>query len=90
MDAKQREQAQSIRKRLVTAGTPLVFEQEKAKQFAHEQWQSSNPDREQIHRVVDERLDAFRKFAHLAADGIIELHQLLTPEQRQQITEDWQ
>ena len=88
-DLKQRAQAQAIRKRLVTAATPQILEQEKAKEFAYQQWDSANPDREQIHSVLDERVESFRKFAHLAADGIIELHQLLTPEQRAEVAEYW-
>jgi hypothetical protein len=88
-DLKQRAQAQAIRKRLVTAATPLIIEQEKAKELAYQQWDSPSPDREQIHQVVDERVDAFRKFLHLAADGVIELHQLLTPEQRAEVAEYW-
>jgi hypothetical protein len=88
-DLKQRSHAQGIRKRLVTAAIPLIHEQEKAKEFAYAQWDSSNPDKQQIHQVVDERVDSFRKFLHLAADGIVELHQLLTPEQRTEVSEYW-
>ena len=88
-DLKQRAQAQAIRKRLVVAGTPMIAEQEKAKQYAYEQWDSPSPDRAQIHVVVDERIDSLRKFVHLAADGVIELHQLLTPEQRAEVAEYW-
>ena len=88
-DLKQRGQAQTIRKRLVTAASPLIIEQEKAKEFAYQQWDSANPDREQIHRVADERIESFRKFVHLAVDGVIELHQLLTPEQRAEVAEYW-
>src|SRR5574339_604616 len=42
-DLKQRGQAQAIRKRLVTAAIPLIHEQEKAKEFAYQQWDSSSP-----------------------------------------------
>ena len=45
-DLKQRSQAQSIRKRIVTAAVPLIEEQEKAKQFAYQPWDSPSPDRE--------------------------------------------
>ncbi len=89
-DLKQRAQAQAIRKRVVTAGVPLIAEQEKAKRFFYQQWSTDTPDRERIHRVVDERVDAFRKVLHLATDGLIELHDLLTPEQRQQVAERYQ
>jgi periplasmic protein CpxP/Spy len=88
-DLKQRAQAQTIRKRIVTAVTPQILEQEKAKQFAIQQWDSNSPDKEQIHRVVDERVDGLRKVLHLAADGIIELHGILTPDQRAELSEEW-
>lgn len=88
-DLKQRAQAQAIRKRLVNEATPLILEQEKVKQFAYQQWDSASPDRARVHEVIEERVDAFRKFLHLAADGVIELHQLLTPEQRKELVEDW-
>ena len=88
-DLKQRAEAQAIRKRVVIISIPLIAEQEKAKQFFFEEWDAENPDREEIHKVVDERVDAFRKVLHVAADGLIELHSILTPDQRKEMVEDW-
>lgn len=85
----QRRGAQNIRARLVKEALPMLKEQEKAKQIFHEQWAAGRPDTEHLHRVVDDRLDAFRRVLHLAVDGAVELHQLLTPEQRQELAKEW-
>ncbi len=46
------------------------------------QWESANPDRARLHALVDQRIDAMRAFAHQAVDAGIEVHGVLTPEQR--------
>jgi Spy/CpxP family protein refolding chaperone len=51
-----------------------------------EAWKSPSPDRAGLHALVDERIEAFRAVAHEAVDAGIEVHDILTPEQREKIT----
>ena len=43
------------------------------------------PDAKKLHALVDERVDEMRALAHQAVDSAIELHGVLTPEQRAEI-----
>lgn len=85
----QRRAAQVIRVRLVAEALPMLEGQEKAKQLFKQQWASDRPDPDLLRRVVDERVDAFRRVLHLAVDGAVELHEILTPAQRQELAEEW-
>jgi periplasmic protein CpxP/Spy len=48
-------------------------------------WRSPTPDAAALHARVDERLDALRAMAHQAVDGALEVHQTLTPDQRERL-----
>jgi Spy/CpxP family protein refolding chaperone len=49
------------------------------------QWKSDKPDAAAIHAAIDKEFDAMRAAAHAAADQAIEIHAILTPEQREQV-----
>ena len=49
-------------------------------------WKSDAPDAASLHALVDQRMDAARKLAHQAVDAGIEVHGVLTPDQRAQLT----
>lgn len=68
------------------------FEASRAEhQDAHEQlrqlWLADRPDPQTVHSLVDERIDKARATAHKVADAIVKLHDILTPEQRQQLAD---
>lgn len=48
-------------------------------------WKADAVDRARLHAIVDERIDALRVFAHAAADGAADAHDVLTPEQRAKV-----
>jgi Spy/CpxP family protein refolding chaperone len=50
------------------------------------QWQSANPDRARLHAMVDQRFEAMKALAHEAVDAGVEVHDVLTPEQRAKVT----
>ncbi len=54
----------------------------------HAQWKSPKPDAEKIHSTIDARVDAVRSFLHFAADALIDTHQTLTPEQREEVLDE--
>jgi periplasmic protein CpxP/Spy len=51
-----------------------------------DEWKAASPDKARLHQLVDERVEAFRKVAHEAVDAGVEVHDVLTPEQRAKIT----
>ncbi len=50
------------------------------------QWQAEQPDASQVHAIVDGRADAMRKFADEVADAVLQVHGILTPDQRAIVT----
>ncbi|MFC1523919.1 Spy/CpxP family protein refolding chaperone [Thermodesulfobacteriota bacterium] len=42
-----------------------------------------SPDSAEVHSLVDQRLEQFGVFAHSLADSMLEVHKILTPEQRE-------
>lgn len=52
-----------------------------------ELWNSEEPDREQVQALVDRQVELFREGAQRRADAGLELHGILTPEQRNEVTQ---
>jgi protein CpxP len=52
---------------------------------AMEELAKDTPDKEQLHALVDERMDLWRGAMHNMVDEMVELHGVLTPQQREQI-----
>ena len=62
-----------------------------AKKATHEtlmaEWDAETPDSAKIHALIDQRIEEVRKTAHKAADAMVEVHGVLTPEQRDIVAE---
>ncbi len=82
----QRQQIHAIKDRLLSKGLELRKEGEPLHAEVLAQWQSATPDRARLHALVDQRFEAMRAFAHEAVDAGIEVHGILTPEQRERVT----
>ncbi len=78
----QRQQIHAIKDRLLAQAAQLHQQAEPDHAELKAQWESPNPDRARLHAMVDERADAMRAFAHQLVDAGIEVHDILTPEQR--------
>ena len=83
----QRNKVHGLADRVLEQAMPLIPEQQKAKQELIAQWKSKSPDSARVHAIIDERVTAVTKVIHTGADALIELHRLLTPEQRAEINE---
>ena len=81
----QKTQVHALKDRLLAKGLELHNEGEPIRAEVLAQWQSATPDRSRLHALVDERIEAMRAFAHEAVDAGIELHDILTPEQRAKV-----
>jgi periplasmic protein CpxP/Spy len=82
----QRQQIHAIKDRMLARAAELHQGSEAVHAEVLAQWQSPNPDRAQLHALVDKRMDAMRAMAHEAVDAGIEVHDVLTPEQRAKVT----
>ncbi len=82
----QRAQVHALKDKLLQDGQKFAADQRQARQALVAQWDAAQPDGAQVHALVDARIDALRALAHEAADTAIQLHGILTPEQRAQIS----
>ena len=86
----QRQQILAIKDKLVAdLKTLRASHQDVHKQFLA-QWQADRPDAASIHALIDQRASAMKGFADEVADAMIQVHGILTPDQRAQITKKMQ
>lgn len=81
----QRTQIAAVKDRLLAEGKALRASKPELHKDLLAQWESPNPDVSRLHALIDERGDAMQGFAHKVADGLAEVHAILTPEQRAQL-----
>jgi Spy/CpxP family protein refolding chaperone len=88
LDATEAQTAQVmvLKDKLLQQGGALRQGSQEAKKELLAQWDSATPDRAAVHALIDARIDAMRAFAHQAADAGVDLHGILTPEQRAKIS----
>ena len=82
----QKGQVMALKDRLLQQGAALRQGSQETKRELVAQWDSAAPDRAKVHALIDARIDAMRAFAHQAADAGVDLHGILTPEQRAKIS----
>jgi periplasmic protein CpxP/Spy len=82
----QRDRIHAVKDRLVTDGLALRDGGQGMHRAFLDEWKAASPDKARLHQLVDERVEAFRKVAHEAVDAGVEVHDVLTPEQRAKIT----
>jgi Spy/CpxP family protein refolding chaperone len=82
----QRTQIHAVKDRMLAKALALHQAGEPLHQELLAQWNSPNPDRARLHALVDQQVDAMRAFAHDAVDAGADVHDVLTPEQRAQVT----
>ncbi|OGQ80230.1 MAG: hypothetical protein A2289_10515 [Deltaproteobacteria bacterium RIFOXYA12_FULL_58_15] len=51
------------------------------------EWNKESPDAAMVHALIDARIEAMRIVAHQAANEVLAVHGVLTPEQRAQLSE---
>lgn len=52
------------------------------------EWQKDNPDASALHGAVDQRVDDARAMLHRVVDRVLEVHSILTPKQRSQVSQE--
>lgn len=81
----QRTRIHEVVDRLLAEGQKLHQADPAAHQELIAQWKSDRPDAAKLRALVDERFQEFRGFADQAIDAAIQVHGILTPEQRAQL-----
>jgi len=81
----QREQVHVIKDQLFDEMKGFRAKSKETREIALDQWKGDAPDADKLHGLVDERMDEMRKVMHKVVDEMIELHGVLTPEQRAEI-----
>lgn len=84
----QKQKVREVEQRLVAEGQALhagrpAFREELLAQLAQDE-----PDAARVKALVHERVEAFGRFAEDATDALLEVHQALTPAQRQKLLAD--
>ena len=52
------------------------------------EWNKEKPDAARVHALIDARADAMRAMAHKMADNALAVHDVLTPDQRAQVSQE--
>jgi Spy/CpxP family protein refolding chaperone len=81
----QRQQILAIKDRLVADAKALRAGHGDVHKELLAQWQLDAPDAARVRAIVDARGDSMKKFADEVTDAILQVHGILTPEQRAQI-----
>ena len=81
----QKQKVGEIKDRLMARGEALRGERMAAHKEIIDQLSKDQPDAERVHALVKERTESFARFADDVASGVLEVHAVLTPEQRQKL-----
>ncbi len=82
----QRARVHALKDRLLAAGKDAHAGHDEARAALLAEWKADAPDRTKLHALVDARVEALRKLGHEAVDAGVEVHGVLTPEQRAKLT----
>jgi protein CpxP len=86
----QRQQILAIKDKVLADGKALHASHGDVHQQLLALWQADQPDAGKVHAIVDDRAAAMKKFADEVADAAIQVHNILTPDQRAQIAKKMQ
>jgi len=81
----QRAQINQLKDKLFKEGMDLRQNKQSLRSQLFANWDAAQVNASDVHAQVDKQVDAWRAFAHDAADASIQLHDLLTPDQRTQL-----
>lgn len=83
--AAQKAKVRAVEDRLIKKGEALRGERESFHRELMAIIEQDNPDPAQIKALAHERIDKLSRFADEAADALVELHGVFTPDQRRQL-----
>jgi Spy/CpxP family protein refolding chaperone len=74
----------------VAAIWELRDDQREMREAILSEWSKDTPNREALHTLVDQKLEEIRAAAHELVDSGLEVHGVLTPEQRKRVSKKLQ
>lgn len=81
----QRTRIHAVKDRLLAGGAKAREGHGEVHEAILAEWRSQAPDAARLHALVDARAEELRALAHEAVDSGIEVHGILTPEQRERL-----
>jgi protein CpxP len=87
---RQREAVEAAKDRLIDRAFELRKDEDGTRESLKTQLLSDKPDKEAVHKLVDETVERWRAFAHEAADEALELNPQFDRKQRQAVAEMWE
>jgi protein CpxP len=85
----QKQAVNGVKDRLFEQGKLMAQEHQAVRVEVLTQLESDYPDAQKLHGIVDSRIDAVRAFAHQVVDAALEVHKVLTPEQRKELSTEY-
>jgi periplasmic protein CpxP/Spy len=86
----QRQQIIAIKDKLVADHKALRASHGNVKKDLLAQWEADQPDAARVHAIVDDRANGMKGFADEVADALIQVHGILTPDQRAQVAKKFE
>jgi protein CpxP len=86
--AAQKEKVRAVEDRLIKKGEALHGERDSFRQELMALLEQDSPDPAQVKALAHKHIEKFSQFADEAADAVVELHGVFTPEQRHQLLAD--
>ncbi len=83
----QRAKINAVKDRLFEEGVKAHGDRDAMREKLMQAWLSDNPDREMLRNLANEKHAAMQAMADKFIDGAIEVHAVLTPEQRKQVAQ---
>jgi len=81
----QRARIHQLKDEVVRKALPLRRSHRQVRDKLRAEWASPRPDRRAIHEAVDRQIDQVRALAHVAVDRAVDVHALLSAEQRAEL-----
>ena len=82
----QRTRIHAVKDRMLAAAKELHAGHAETHEALLAEWKAETPDKAKLHALVDARMDQLRAVAHQAVDAGVEVHDVLTPAQREKAT----
>jgi periplasmic protein CpxP/Spy len=81
----QRTQIQAIKDKMFADLKGLKGDPHADHEFIFAELAKAEPDAEKLHKMLDDRIDKHKAMGHKGIDAILQVHAILTPEQRAQV-----
>lgn len=81
----QKTRIMAVKDRMFQEGAKLREKHEAVHETLQGQWAAGKVDAAALHSLVDQRVEELRGVLHKGVDAFVEVHDTLTPEQRQQV-----